>query len=141
MIKTTTWHPDTCDCIIEYTWDTEESEEVRTHDYKRVTRACAVHAGLVDGKKIHDEVKDENFRKNMVLHEVTSKHASLRNEILDDDGNVTGHVPNENAVGWRFDENRKLIVSIKGERLNSGQKKTLKDDVAKKFDSQKFDIE
>lgn len=47
-IKTTRWRPDTCACVVEYTWDTDDPEDTRSHTQRRIVRRCAAHQADID---------------------------------------------------------------------------------------------
>lgn len=63
MLKTTQWSPDTCGCIFEYEWDTDDPPDTRTHTLKRLVTACAAHAAGTDRQRF-DAVELENKSKN-----------------------------------------------------------------------------
>ena len=100
MIKTTRWHPDTCDCIIEYDWDTDQPEDSRTHTVKRVVRACAAHQAHPNKETHHATVLDENVRKNKV-------HGILLQQFPELEGR-------KDDIKFSFDQSRKLKVEVKG---------------------------
>ena len=141
MIKTTIWRPDTCDCIVEYTWDNETTEDNRVHTFKNVVRRCSAHDSVSHGKPVYDKVLSENDHKNKTLHEVSRQHKALHIETKDANGNVVGHIPDLENIGWSFDANRRLKIHIKTNKLSLVEKNKIKADVAKVVDATKFDIE
>lgn len=67
MLKTTTWRPSTCGCVLEYEWDTELSEDKRTHKFVKVQHCGnnhpkAVIGGQVEGSKFHEHHKVESAK-------------------------------------------------------------------------------
>jgi hypothetical protein len=62
MIQTTTWHPDTCECVIEYTWDDQQKEDVRKHTFSKVTHCGGDHPVPAVGT----QVEDSDFHKDHV---------------------------------------------------------------------------
>lgn len=92
MIKTTTWSPDTCDCIVEYEWDTGVN---RVHTFKSVINTGLEHAALT-GATLYEEVVSENRRKNVTQ--------GIAQAI---DVNLTAGI-----YQWAFDANRVLEVSF-----------------------------
>lgn len=44
MIKTTKWKLGTCECIVEYTWDTDVDEKIRIHTLKEFIEKCDAHS-------------------------------------------------------------------------------------------------
>ena len=71
-IKTTQWRPDTCDCIIEYSWDDTQSEDTRTHNLSKIVKSCSIHAGNPD-TTIWNTVMEENPRKNKAIDEIVQR--------------------------------------------------------------------
>lgn len=75
VINTTRWSPDTCGCELEYSWNTNENENSRRHDFARIVKVCSAHNGIVPPqttnpgllKRIYDAVIEENTRKNQAL--------------------------------------------------------------------------
>ncbi len=63
MIRTTTWRPDTCECVLEYSWDNATSEASRAHSFVRVVSFCPAHS-LLAGVSLYNAVVSENQRKN-----------------------------------------------------------------------------
>ena len=67
MVRTTQWSPDTCGCIIEYSWD--DSVQDHTHELHRVIKKCEHHASLSDSE-VWDTVNSENKGKNVAHGEM-----------------------------------------------------------------------
>jgi len=107
MIKTTIWKPDTCGCEIHYQWDTESSEENRTHTVSH-TVTCAEHSGLQSHQDVFDSVSSENTLKNNVIGQLLKKQ-ELTEGSRDERVFKKGCEPE-----WKFDQNRKLSVKITG---------------------------
>lgn len=62
MKKVTVWEPDTCGCVIEIHFDTDDPPDDRPARYEQ-RRACRVHSGA-DGA---ERALEDNRRKNEVL--------------------------------------------------------------------------
>lgn len=94
VIVTNRWSPDTCSCELEYSWDTEQKEDVRVHNFERVIRACPAHDSVVSARstskaelqKVYDTVLEENQRKNQAL----GKALEVRPELADLVDSATG---------------------------------------------------
>lgn len=43
MLQVTRWRPDTCGCILEYEWDSDETETQRVHRLVNVVNQCSTH--------------------------------------------------------------------------------------------------
>lgn len=124
-MNTTTWRPDTCNCVIEYEWDPAVPQDARVHT-ARSAKPCAVHAtiqALSGHVGTHAAVLDENQRKNKVVGAARETNPTL----TDDD------------VAWSFDAQRVLHVSLRGlprQALNALQAKA---DTAHGVGKVKFD--
>lgn len=60
-IKRTTWHPDTCGCVIEYEWDEAAPHQSRVHTGVRAV-PCALHAHLGNAHAIYQAVVTHNLQ-------------------------------------------------------------------------------
>lgn len=80
MINITRWSPDTCKCVIEYSWDSELSEDDRTHDFHKVVNKCPDHDGIEDHEEVHDHVKSENQSKNLVVAQLLENVPRLKKQ-------------------------------------------------------------
>lgn len=68
-LQTTRWSPDTCGCVLEYTWDDAVPEVLRVHTPARVVTVCSVHQALAGLSNRFGAVSQENTRKNQA-HEL-----------------------------------------------------------------------
>lgn len=93
MIRVTRWHPDTCECIVDFEWD---DSLPAVHNIKEVIRACAPHAGL-SPTQLWAALMDENPRKNY-----TFGFAEAITPVNADD------------CEWSFNAKRVLQVTIRG---------------------------
>jgi hypothetical protein len=66
-IQTTRWSPDTCGCVIEYSWDSDVAPEARVHTFKKTVEVCPAHAAHKDLNTHYSTVLEENRRKNYTL--------------------------------------------------------------------------
>jgi hypothetical protein len=90
VINRTRWAPDTCDCELEYEWDTDEPEDRRVHNFSKVIKACEAHNRIVPPnttaqeqlKRIYDTVLEENQRKNQALGRALETRPELA-DIID----------------------------------------------------------
>ena len=92
----TRWSPDTCGCVIVYEWDDEIPVDQIVTTFKRAESVCEAHKNAPEDKFV--VVLEENQRKNNVF----SESKKINPDLKPDDFN------------YRFDENRKLIVSATG---------------------------
>lgn len=125
-INITTWRPDTCDCVIHYSWDNSVNEDNRvhtpveqviTHDGQVVKRkVCPAHSSFgVQGKHVehHDAIKEENQRKNKVLGIIMENMSSLVDNKIDNEGNPFVEFKSGKEPEWSFDSNRNLLINFK----------------------------
>lgn len=91
-IKTTTWSPDTCDCIINYDWDSDLSEDQRIHNVSAIIKECSAHLGLTT-QAHYNAVLQENYLKNFSVATVTELYPDA-------------------VVDWKFDDQRKLVLTV-----------------------------
>jgi hypothetical protein len=103
MIRTTTWRPDTCECVLEYSWDDVTSEASRAHSFVKVVSFCPAHS-LLAGVNLFDAVVGENLRKNRTFDMAVLQVAALTPE----------------GWAWSYDSARVLQVAIPN---LTGQKK------------------
>ena len=119
MLKHTTWHPDTCKCVITYAWDSDVPADVREHTFVSV-KPCAVHAppaargvlGVAVAPALTPEAivaiavaaHTENVRKNQAIATVLEQRPDLTAD----------------AVAWRIDETRKVVLSVPPVRTSTG---------------------
>jgi len=127
VINTTRWSPDTCSCELEYSWDTESSEDTREHIFKRVVKTCDAHMPVVPrglkaekAKQVYDTVLEENQRKNQAL----GKALETRPELADFVDSRTGKKYDLLTVSKGIKEVNPLKAA---ERLKGGV--TLKDGI------------
>ena len=68
-LVTNRWSPDTCDCIIEYTWDDDGSPpENRIHIPSNIVTKCPAHQTVATTEEVYDTVLNkENRRKNLAF--------------------------------------------------------------------------
>lgn len=124
MVKmnTTTWHPDTCKCVIQYTWDSDLPVEQRVHTYSNTIKDCPEHSGL--GNTIYDVILDENQRKNKVYGELI-KISGIGEDVIQDDGTTVKQLVKGVTYDWQFDVDRNLEVMVIGANLKVGDKNIL----------------
>lgn len=94
MIQTTTWYPDTCDCIIQYQWDDKIVEDKRTHNVYNILSTCKFHQGKPD--QVFSTVLAENQVKNKAVGIVADQIQDIKTE----------------DISFEFDDSRKLTLSV-----------------------------
>lgn len=105
-IHITRWRPDTCDCILEYSWDDSVSPDLRVHTPVSILKD-SVHSVLSD-TDAHTAVFDENARKNRALGAALTNFPAKTGKL----GEAGDTVLDETKFSWSFDGSRKLLLSI-----------------------------
>lgn len=133
MLKTTRWSPDTCGCVFEYEWDTEESEQTRTHVIKKAVETCAAHASQPTLDLKFNQSLNENRMKNTALRLIAEALPEFG--TIDGEGNV---IPDLKKLGFEFDEERNLSIKTKG--LSDDQKAIVDPILEKNFGENKVTV-
>ena len=137
VINTTRWSPDTCTCVIDYTWDSTQSESTRVHNLGTIVNKCPAHSSLSDST-VYSTVLEENPRKNQALQNILDN--SPTTALFDTLAN--GNRVLKPALGFNFTfsgtaPNRVLTVSFIGITLTTNQKNTLQSALNTRFGSGK----
>ena len=86
------WSPDTCDCILEFSFDPSLSADLRTHTATSVIKACLYHPQGTP--TVHmDTVQTENILKNVAVIAASGVLVVKPEEVV-----------------WLFDIDRKLVL-------------------------------
>ena len=134
-IKTTRWSPDTCGCVIEYTWDNTTVESERVHTLSTITK-CAIHSSQTN-TDAWNTVLEENPRKNNTLEQIL---ASSPTTALYDTLNGTRQFKSGITVSTSWSgtvPNRVLTITITGISLTTQQKNTIQTALNTRFGSGK----
>lgn len=115
MIRTTRWSPDTCGCVLEYSWDDSQPQESREHTFARAVHLCEIHA-VASPESAFEQVRSENVTKNVAQNEFTKA------------------IPNK-PFEFSFSEDRKLL--IKTDHLTKAEADKVAADVISKMDTEK----
>ncbi len=132
VINITRWSPDTCDCVIEYSWDSTQPESTRVHNLSTIVSKCPAHSSLSDSQ-VYSIVLEENPRKNQALQNILDN--SPTTSLYDI---VSGNRQLKQTLGFNFSwsgtaPNRVLTVSFTGISLTTNQKNTLQTFLNTKF--------
>lgn len=143
MLRTTRWHPDTCKCIFEYTWDDEIPEDNRNHNITKVISVCDAHKHLDNEKQNHfDSIVNENKLKNKVHALILENSNNLTTKIVDNFKDVKGQdnkVLKSDIYSFTFDENRKLKVNLKS--ISKNEKDLIQSVIDTEIGSGKVEIQ
>lgn len=118
MINTTRWRPDTCGCVLEYSWDPEVPEGKREHTLVKA-EVCETHRALghTESKTHFDAVVEENQRKNSTFMLAVESEPELTTADYE----------------WSFDADRNLVVAFHGKGLSNTTKAELESAAAVDF--------
>ncbi|MBX4189789.1 hypothetical protein KW791_00605 [Candidatus Parcubacteria bacterium] len=123
-IQTNAWHPDTCGCAFEYTWDDQDLDRVRT--LNKVIHVCDLHKIISLTPSSHySTVSDENVRKNKLYGRFLGVSDLTQTD-------ASGNVNFKNGVDVSFswdgtDYARILSASITGYNLSGANKNSVQD--------------
>src|SRR5687768_11012055 len=120
-IHITRWSPDTCDCILEYSWDDATSEAERVHTPTSTVQRCTAHQPLPNVNSVFNAVLDENPRKNLGLDEIL-QNAPNTNWFDVDPQSGTRIFKNNIRPVWTFSgtaPNRVLTLTFQGITLTT----------------------
>lgn len=133
MIKTTRWRPDTCDCILEYTWDDTLTPDQITHTLDKIVRRCSAHETLVDDTTVYNTVKEENPRKNITV-QLLLDNAPTSVYDVQVDGSRTFKKGIEVTWAWTgVSPNRLMTITVIGITLTTNQKNVIQTKLNERF--------
>lgn len=101
MIQTTKWSPDTCSCILSYTWDDGVPVEQRIQKFNKLENMCPEHQGFLP-EEIYAAVLEENQTKNIVMNLLIDSIPTLTDPIVLDDGTPGKGFKKEKTPGYTF---------------------------------------
>lgn len=142
MLKVTRWSPDTCSCILEYSWDDTQNESVRTHNLDNIVQKCPAHQNLPDNPSVYNTVLDENPRKNLSLDEILQNAPSTAWYDIDADSGARVF-KNGITINWTWSgtaPNRTLTLTFSGITLTTQQRNTLQTRLNNRFGTNKVII-
>jgi hypothetical protein len=138
-IQHTTWSPDTCDCVLEYTWDDSKPEEEQTHSISFINKSCNSHKNLLPNAAVtYSCVLDENNKKNKTLQTALENAPTQLADIFTGSDGTTQYYKLKDNIIFSFSfsgtaPNRILTVSFIGVTLTNQQKNTLQNKLNQVF--------
>jgi hypothetical protein len=138
MIHTTRWSPDTCSCVIDYTWDDTVPDNERTHNLSNVIERCPAHQALSDNDTF-SSLMDENPRKNIALAECLENGPPTLSDTI---GGAKQLKPNV-TFDWSWSgtaPNRLLTVSFSGVGLTGTDKNVMRNALNNKLGANKVNL-
>lgn len=132
-IRTTRWRPDTCDCVIEYTWDDALTPDQVTHTLDTIRRRCAAHVNLPSDTDVYNTVREENPRKN-ITHQLLLDNAP--NTVYDVNADGTRQFKRGIVASWTWSgtaPNRLMTITVTGVTLTTNQKNAIQTKLNERF--------
>jgi len=115
MIKVTRWTPDTCECVLEYSWDDSVPEDQRVHTPTQSVFRCVQHSQIIDGTRHQDIVLNENKLKNALYKKLVDSFPALTKK-----DNAGKDALDDSKVSLIYDSDRVLRINVVG--LSSKEK-------------------
>lgn len=137
-INTTRYSPDTCECVIEYTWDDSVPEDQRQHSLSTYVNKCPAHSALASDTARWNAVFEENPRKNNALQHVLDNSPVAA--LFDTTAEGARVLKNNITFNFSFSgtaPNRVLTISFSGISLTTNQKNTIQSALNTRFGSGK----
>jgi len=123
VTKTTRWTPDTCQCTVEYTWDSNSSESTRVHTFSNVVNKCPAHSAIADNA-LFNLLMDENPRKNIAHQLVLDNGPVGLSDLIDGTRQLKNNIVL--TFSWSgIAPNRVLTISYSGINLTTNQKNSI----------------
>jgi hypothetical protein len=134
VINTTRFSPDTCQCVIDYDWDSESNETDRVHILKTFVNVCSAHASLPTHQDRWNAVFEENPRKNIAQQLIRDNAPSVLLETNQLGQTILKHFD----ISWSGTApNRVLTITFTGISLTTQQKNQLQTFLNNRFGSGK----
>ena len=124
VINTTRYSPDTCDCSLEYDWDSTDPETNRTHTLKRFVNVCSAHQGLGNDTARWNAVFEENPRKNTAHQLILDNGPTALSDLIDGTRQLKANI----AITFTWSgtaPDRVLTISYTGITLTTNQKNSI----------------
>lgn len=132
-IRTTRWRPDTCNCVIEYTWDDALTPDQVIHTLDTIKRRCIDHAHLVTDTEVYNVVKEENPRKNITQQLLLD---NAPNTVYDVNTDGTRQFKKGIVASWSWSglaPNRLMTITVTGVTLTTNQKNAIQTKLNERF--------
>lgn len=124
MRKTTKWSPDTCKCVISYSWDDALPADDRVLE-PETAEACEAHQALADVGLIYEAVLVENRTKNLVREEILNSFPALSEDFTSDGQTMKRFRPGI-EFEYSFDPERQLTVNMRGANLTVNERDSIR---------------
>lgn len=144
-IQHSTWYPDTCNCVLRYSFDSD-APPPRTHTVSFVNKTCNEHKPLLPNTVVtYNTVMEENNRKaNTFRESLQTLPADLADTIMDDNGVVTVELKPNLIFHFFYTgtaPNRVLTISFLNSNLNANKKNQLQKAIDNKIGAGKVVVQ
>jgi hypothetical protein len=140
-LRTQTWRPDTCDCVIVQEWDDSLPQDQIVINPISINR-CAAHQNIQSTVTASNTVLSENQNKNFGLDEILQNAPNTN--WFDIDAQTGSRVFKKNIIlNWTWSgtpPNRVLTLNFTGVSLTAQQKNTLQTRLNNRFGTGKIVI-
>jgi len=141
-IITTRWSPDTCGCILEYSWDDSVPDNSRVHTPTTIVNKCPAHSAIADTNTHFNVIIEENPRKNFALDEIL-QNAPSTSWFDIDPASGSRVFKNNITANWSWSgtaPNRVLTLTFTGITLTTAQRNTLQTRLNNRFGTGKITL-
>ena len=131
VLKTNRWSPDTCSCIVEFTWDDSIPQDSRVHNISNVVQRCPAHSNL-DTNTHWNVLMEENPRKNIAIQNIIDRFPVQ----LSSTGLVGGSLKDGINIDFSLSgiiPNRVLSIDVTGITLTAIQKTNVQNTLDTRF--------
>lgn len=139
VIKITSWTPDTCECQLQYSWDSDAPGDQRTHTFVGASKICDAHKG-VRASTYFDTILGESRMKNHTLQQILDSHP----EVVALDENENKVLKKGVEYQWRWtgaNEDRVLVASLIGNTPTLSEMSVIQDALTTEFGAGKVVLE
>jgi hypothetical protein len=143
-IVQTKWSPDTCGCVLNYSWIRDSDENTRVHVFHSADKICqdhehlrrggglqTHHLGMVqdvndDALFIYNTVMEENQHKNILIQHVADSTPKLARQIKNKNGTVTNTIHPDVSFSFFFTETApERVLNVSFSETLTDQEKAL----------------
>jgi hypothetical protein len=132
-IRVNRWAPDSCTCIIEYSWDDSVPQNSIVLTPTTTINRCPAHTTFVTPATHYSVLMEENPRKNLAHQNLLDNGPATLFDVNSDGVKVLKKGINLNWVWSGTAPNRIVTVTISGLTLTTAQKNTAQSALNTKF--------
>lgn len=134
-IKINRWSPDTCGCIMEYSWDDSVPQDEIVLTPTTVVSRCAAHTSLATKEDVYGVLMEENPRKNRAHQHILDNGPASLYDLGGEDG-TTKLLKKGITINWSWTgtaPNRILTLTITGITLTTQQRTAVQNALNTRF--------